>query len=124
MDQDLAPPPYVCTANIVWRWGVREGAGTVAVTGATGFIGLRLVEQLAAAGYDVRVLVRGAAPAFRQGVQVVRGDLAVSSMGECPKITSGGDGTEKSPPRARGGDEGCFLDQFIVIMEPLPVKLL
>lgn len=54
---------------------MREGAGTVAVTGATGFIGLRLVEQLAAAGYDVRVLVRDAAPAFCQGVQVVRGDL-------------------------------------------------
>lgn len=55
-------------------------AGTVAVTGASGFIGRRLVEQLAAVGYDVRVLVRsaadqGSAVSFGQGVQVVRGDL-------------------------------------------------
>lgn len=59
---------------------MREMAGIVAVTGASGFIGRRVVEQLVAAGYDVRVLVRGiaehgSAPFFGLGVQIVCGDL-------------------------------------------------
>ncbi|MBP8815987.1 MAG: NAD(P)H-binding protein, partial [Desulfobulbus sp.] len=53
--------------------------GTVALTGATGFIGATLVRQLAAAGWRVRALVRpaslGRCPA---GVEAewIAGDLA------------------------------------------------
>ena len=55
--------------------------GTVALTGATGFIGATLVRQLAAAGWRVRALVRpaslGRCPA---GVEAewIAGDLAVN----------------------------------------------
>ena len=51
----------------------------VLVTGATGYIGGRLVPRLLDAGYDVRVLVRDAEPlrgrAWERRVSVVRGDL-------------------------------------------------
>jgi nucleoside-diphosphate-sugar epimerase len=51
------------------------------VTGATGFIGGRLVESLVETGHKVRVLVRDPARAAaagldRPGVELVRGDLA------------------------------------------------
>jgi nucleoside-diphosphate-sugar epimerase len=48
------------------------------VTGATGFIGGRLVDTLVASGHTVRVLVRNperATHLTRPGVEVVRGDL-------------------------------------------------
>lgn len=46
------------------------------VTGATGFLGLYVVEQLAARGNRVRAMCRGASPALeRLGVEMVRGDL-------------------------------------------------
>jgi nucleoside-diphosphate-sugar epimerase len=48
------------------------------VTGATGFIGGRLVDALIEGGHDVRVLVRDPAKAGslrRPGVELVRGDL-------------------------------------------------
>ncbi len=44
----------------------------VFVTGATGFIGSYVLEQLQASGYTVRCLVRGHAP---EGVESVRGDV-------------------------------------------------
>ena len=53
---------------------------TVAVTGATGFVGKAVVPQLLAAGYAVRVLVRDHAqfdPA--SNAQIVRGDLEDAS---------------------------------------------
>lgn len=54
-------------------------ADPVLVTGATGFIGARLVAALCAAGVRVRALVRPATDATeleRRGVVVCRGDLA------------------------------------------------
>lgn len=48
----------------------------ILVTGATGRVGHYLVEQLHAAGHDVRALTRNAAKAnFPEGVEVVVGDL-------------------------------------------------
>jgi len=48
----------------------------VLVTGATGFLGQYVVEQLRARGDDVRGLCRRAAPELqRLGVEVVRGDI-------------------------------------------------
>ena len=53
--------------------------GTVLVTGATGYVGGRLVPELLARGYRVRVLVRAAAPgeeARWPGAQIVVGDAS------------------------------------------------
>lgn len=56
----------------------REACGArVAVTGATGFIGRRVVERLRAEGFEVKALVRrGAAPVA--DAEAVQGDLADS----------------------------------------------
>ena len=48
---------------------------TVFVTGATGFIGQRLVKRLLAAGKSVTALTRSAAPGLPKEVHVVQGDL-------------------------------------------------
>jgi uncharacterized protein YbjT (DUF2867 family) len=53
--------------------------GTVLVTGATGYVGGRLVPELLARGYSVRVLVRAAAPGEEDrwpGAEVVVGDAS------------------------------------------------
>src|SRR5689334_14998969 len=56
----------------------RQGAGCALVTGATGYIGGRLVPQLLAAGYAVRVLARRperlAERPWRGDVDIVEGD--------------------------------------------------
>jgi nucleoside-diphosphate-sugar epimerase len=53
----------------------------VCVTGANGFIGRNLVDALFLQGYSIRVLTRRSDCVFRDGVQVVRGDL---TSPECP----------------------------------------
>jgi dihydroflavonol-4-reductase len=47
------------------------------VTGATGFVGYAVMKRLLAAGFSVKILVRGALPAHLQGipVEVCQGDL-------------------------------------------------
>lgn len=58
---------------------VSHGAAPCLVTGATGFIGGRLVERLLAAGWRVRCLVRPASDTAhlrRLGAELVVGDLA------------------------------------------------
>ncbi len=52
-------------------------AGTILVTGATGYIGGRLVPELVQRGYKVRVMVRSASPGIEErwpGVEVIRAD--------------------------------------------------
>jgi uncharacterized protein YbjT (DUF2867 family) len=44
----------------------RPDTGTVLVTGATGYVGGRLVPELLARGYQVRVMVRAASPEHRE----------------------------------------------------------
>jgi uncharacterized protein YbjT (DUF2867 family) len=55
----------------------RKEIGTVLVTGATGYIGGRLVPELLARGYRVRIMVRDNLPEFREqwpGVEVTVAD--------------------------------------------------
>jgi uncharacterized protein YbjT (DUF2867 family) len=47
----------------------------VLLTGATGHVGRHVVEQLAAAGHEVRAMTRSRDAVFPGGVEVVRGDL-------------------------------------------------
>jgi uncharacterized protein YbjT (DUF2867 family) len=54
---------------------MEPGEGTVLVTGATGFIGKRLVRHLLAEGYRVRCLVRRADAPLPNGVERAVGDF-------------------------------------------------
>jgi nucleoside-diphosphate-sugar epimerase len=58
----------------------------VLVTGATGYIGSRLLQTLQAAGHDVRVLVRNHSDLF-EGVEQVVGNLA--TPGSLENVTQG-----------------------------------
>ena len=49
--------------------------GMVLITGATGFIGRRLVATLHGEGYPLRCMIRSARPAFPDGLETVVGDL-------------------------------------------------
>ena len=54
---------------------MEPNAGTVLVTGATGFIGIRLVKALLDEGYSVRCLVRRTDVDLPPGATAVKGDL-------------------------------------------------
>jgi uncharacterized protein YbjT (DUF2867 family) len=54
---------------------METNAGTVLVTGATGFIGKRLVKVLLSQGYNVRCLVRRVDVTLPSGAVAVKGDL-------------------------------------------------
>jgi uncharacterized protein YbjT (DUF2867 family) len=54
---------------------MEPNSGTVLVTGATGFIGKRLVRALLAEGYIVRCLVRRTGVELPPGASAVKGDL-------------------------------------------------
>ncbi len=51
----------------------------IAITGASGFIGRRLVNALSRQGHDVSVLSRRVDHAFPSGIQVVNGDLTAAN---------------------------------------------
>jgi uncharacterized protein YbjT (DUF2867 family) len=61
------------------RWEMRVGAERCLVTGATGYIGGRLVPRLLDSGFEVRALARNpdklANVPWRTRIEVVRGDL-------------------------------------------------
>jgi nucleoside-diphosphate-sugar epimerase len=63
--------PHWCIA-IIWRWC--ERMTTLAITGATGFVGRALVKQALAAGHHVRALTRSPQPE-RDGVSWIDGAL-------------------------------------------------
>jgi nucleoside-diphosphate-sugar epimerase len=48
----------------------------IALTGATGFVGRHLMEDMSRRGYRLRVLLRSPVPEFTAGEQVLIGDLA------------------------------------------------
>src|SRR4030042_1806149 len=55
----------------------QSGIGKVLVTGASGYIGGRLVPELLARGYKVRVMVRAASPVYENrwpGAEIVIAD--------------------------------------------------
>jgi uncharacterized protein YbjT (DUF2867 family) len=54
---------------------MKQGEGAVLVTGATGFIGTRLVRTLLDEGHDVRCLVRSPEATLPPGVERATGDL-------------------------------------------------
>lgn len=81
--------------------------GLVAVTGATGFIGRRLLPQLAAAGWRIRILVRRDPADAQWGdldIEVVQGDLVDATAST--RLVAGADavvhlaGMIKAPRRA------------------------
>lgn len=72
--------------------GVTAARGTVAVTGASGFVGRALVPSLVAAGYRVRALVREAPGASDTGVaHVAIGDLVQADAGRLRAALEGAD---------------------------------
>ncbi|QQS11445.1 MAG: NAD(P)-dependent oxidoreductase [Rhodospirillales bacterium] len=64
---------------------------TVAVTGATGFIGQHLVAALAARGWRLRLLVRALPPALPRGAPV---ELVVGDIGDHPSMARLADGVD------------------------------
>jgi len=73
------------------------GADTVLVTGATGFVGKRVVRRLAEAGRPVRALVRPGTPptalaSCLEGIQTPRVDLVEASFGDVEALRRAVDG--------------------------------
>ena len=74
------PPPWRGRSDYRCRdlpTPVRKELGTILVTGASGYIGGRLVPELICRGYDVRVMVRGDAEEYESiwpDAEVVAGD--------------------------------------------------
>jgi nucleoside-diphosphate-sugar epimerase len=81
---------------------------TVAVTGATGFIGRRLLHGLAAAGYGIRALVRGTPPSDAPaGVAWIRGDLADSTA--LSALLAGADAVIHGAGAVKALDRDAFM---------------
>lgn len=93
-----APPPLpqMAVARAARRrqsCGARDGTMRYFVTGATGFIGSRLVRDLVAAGHSVAALVRNrerARPLEEAGVVITAGDITAPET--LPRAMEGADG--------------------------------
>jgi NADH dehydrogenase len=89
--------------------------GPVLVTGATGYVGRRLVPRLLAAGLEVRALARSPeSAALPEGVEVVRGDLTdpgslgPASEGMATVVNLAAVTADRKPPP--GGYEAVHAD--------------
>jgi uncharacterized protein YbjT (DUF2867 family) len=89
--------------------------GPVLVTGATGYVGRRLVPRLVAAGLEVRALARSPeSAALPEGVEVVRGDLTdpaslgPASEGMATVVNLAAVTADRKPPP--GGYEAVHAD--------------
>lgn len=87
--------------------------GLIAVTGATGYIGGRLVPQLLTAGHTVRVLTRRAEALrdvpWRQDVEVIEGDL--SDPAAAQELCDGADVVYFLVHSMSGGGDFAALDK-------------
>ncbi len=89
--------------------------GPVLITGATGYVGRRLVPRLLAAGLEVRALARSPeSAALPEGVEVVRGDLTdpaslgPASEGMATVVNLAAVTADRKPPP--GGYEAVHAD--------------
>lgn len=82
----------------------------VAVTGATGFLGPRLVRALKAAGWRVRVLVRPSSPGLEDDsdIEAVSGDLGDPATLE--RLAQGTDAVVHAAGLIKARDRAAFFD--------------
>ena len=87
----------------------QQMAGTIAITGGTGFIGATLIKKLASAGRQVRALIRPASIHKQPGngaVKWIQGDLAdVESLG---RLVHGADVIVHCAGAVRGATQADF----------------
>ncbi|MBB5348691.1 SDR family NAD(P)-dependent oxidoreductase [Desulfoprunum benzoelyticum] len=91
--------------------GPSEISGTIAITGATGFIGRLVAQRLASSGWKVRALVRPASLRKRPdtaGVEWITGDMADADSLE--RLTAGVDAIIHCAGAVRGATAKDFDD--------------
>lgn len=90
------------------------------MTGASGFLGRRVVEALVSRGHEVRALVRPASGWSRDGVEVFRGDLR--APGAATEALAGVDCVVHLAAQVTGSDEARFAGT-VVATENLLVSM-
>ncbi|MDT8369166.1 MAG: NAD-dependent epimerase/dehydratase family protein [Longimicrobiales bacterium] len=79
---------------------------TIALTGATGFIGRRILARLTGRGISVRALTRRSAPATVSGTTWIRGDLATPDA--LARLVEGSEGVIHCAGAVRGAGPADF----------------